>query len=148
MERPTHRTISTTLALLAALLLSACASTPEGYNMVATGKAPDLQTGQGCNAYGVLEDELLAVPASKIRFDVEVVSGGEIAQHCSASQENGAVWGCYRKETGKAYIVGKDWKVYWHEWCHAKFGPAHVSLTASSRTPRSYMHYIASNQAP
>ncbi|MFK7955606.1 MAG: hypothetical protein AB8B96_05885 [Lysobacterales bacterium] len=136
------------LAIVAVLLLNACASTPEGYTMVATSKAPDTETGAGCNAFGVLEDELLAVPTQKIRFDVQVVGSSEIAEQCSASQENGAVWGCYRKESGKAYIVGKDWKVYWHEWCHAKFGPAHVSLAASGRTPRSYMHYIASNQAP
>ncbi len=144
----TDHPILKSAALAAALLLNACASTPEGYTMVATVKAPDLETGAGCNAFGVLEDELLAVPTKNIRFNVQVVGSSQIAEQCSASQEHGAVWGCYRRDTGQAYIVGKDWKVYWHEWCHAKFGPAHVSLAASARTPRSYMHYIASTQAP
>ena len=148
MEVSIKHNLYRTLALCAALLLGACASTPDGHTMLAISKAPDLETGAGCNAFGVLEDKMLAVPTAKIRFDVEVVSGAQIAQQCSASQENGAVWGCYHQDTGKAYMVGKDWRVYWHEWCHAKFGPAHVSVAASARQARSYMHYIASNSAP
>jgi hypothetical protein len=134
------------LALLATLLLSACASTPEGYAMIKTGHAPDPITGAGCNAFGVLEDPRLVVPSAEMKFDMSVVGASEIESACSASSENGTVWGCYRPDTGKAYMVGKDWQVYWHEWCHAKFGPAHVSFANNGKPQKSYLYYIANAQ--
>ncbi|MEM9531340.1 MAG: hypothetical protein AAGA23_10495 [Pseudomonadota bacterium] len=131
---------------LTVLLLSACASTPEGFSMVKTANAPDPETGAGCAAFGVMEDRALAVPTAQMRFEMAVVSAREITRQCDASNENGTVWGCYRPDTGKAYMVGKDWKVYWHEWCHAKFGPTHVSLARNGKPQRSYLYYIASAQ--
>ncbi|MEM1090153.1 MAG: hypothetical protein AAGB27_00545 [Pseudomonadota bacterium] len=148
MDVSPNRNILRSMALCLTLLLGACATTPEGHTMLAARKAPDLATGAGCNAFGVLEDEMLAVPTEKIRFDVRVVSPAKIAKQCAASEETGSVWGCYHEDTGQAFIAGKDWHVYWHEWCHAKFGPAHVSVAASNRKPKGYLHYIASNAAP
>ncbi|MDJ0656525.1 MAG: hypothetical protein QNJ40_20360 [Xanthomonadales bacterium] len=132
---------------LCSLFLVACASTPHGNMMMSTLDAPDLETGKGCAAFGVAEVPELAVATEKLRFDANFVQPWEIERYCPSSAEHGAVWGCYHEDTGQAYLVGKDWKVYWHEWCHAKMGPAHTSIASRSGSGiGGYTQYIAMAQ--
>ena len=139
----------TAATLVFALLLSACASTPDGVMMMATSDAPNIETGAGCGQFGVEENQAFAVPAEAVRFDVEFVQPWDIAEKCPTNASTDTVWGCYHEDQGKAYVVGRDWKVYWHEWCHAKFGPAHTRAIASNgRDTHGYMKYIASAGQP
>lgn len=113
------------LAIFATLLLAAgCASTPHGTMYGAELAAPDIETGRGCSDYGVEErvGRTMKVANQKVRFEPNFIQPWQIAEHCPA----GSKWGCYHPATGKAYIVGRDHKAYWHEWCHAKLGARHT----------------------
>ena len=120
------KSIQILIVTIAAALAVGCASTPHGNMIMAFDAAPDLETGEGCDRYGVRRAPGL-VRVSDRPFNPEFVEAWEIADHCP-SVGRGMVWGCYDENTGKAYIVGKDWKVYWHEWCHAKVGRGHSDM--------------------
>ena len=111
--------------IAAAMLVSACASTPHGKLFPAVGEAPDLATGAGCEAYGVRPTPGMVRVSTNPVFKPHFVEAWKIGRYCPNSGRQ-SVWGCYHPSTGDAYIVGRDWKVYWHEWCHAKLGPAHT----------------------
>lgn len=105
------------------LALTACASTPHGTMFGALSKAPDLVTGAGCENYGVYRSDRFHPVATEPRFEPHFIQPWEVDQFCRSPGRR-AVWGCYHDD-GSAYIVGRDWKVYWHEWCHAKLGAGH-----------------------
>ena len=111
------------LLIIIAAFTVGCASTPHGNMMMAFEEAPDLETGEGCERFGVQRAPGM-IRVSDRPFNPEFVEAWEIEDHCP-SVGRGMVWGCYNENTGTAYIVGKDWKVYWHEWCHAKVGRGH-----------------------
>jgi len=84
---------------------------------------PDDLTGSGCSAYGVAE----TVPKHPmdVKFFPIYVSGWKIYKLCGKNRR-GLVQGCYFPD-GTAYLANKSDKLYWHEWCHAKFGARHIN---------------------
>ena len=84
---------------------------------------PDHLTGAGCNSYGVAET--LAKHPTEVRFEAVYVSSWKIGKLC-ANASRSRVEGCYLPN-GTAYLANKSEKLYWHEWCHAKFGPRHIN---------------------
>lgn len=128
------RTVLTAITLLTPL----CATLPA----FAKELPPNLQTGAGCEAYGVRPSSLVQVVADPV-FNAHFVTTSEIGKFCP-NQGDGLVWGCYRPD-GNAYIVGKDWRVYWHEWCHAKLGPEHTEAFTRGHTYVAPTRTLASN---
>ncbi len=122
-ERSTNRTLLTVLLLTTAAFLVGCATSPHGQLYAAVIPAPDMATGEGCDKFGVERSSGLTMVATNPVFNPQFISTSEVTEYCPTSGKQ-AVWGCYHPN-GDAYIVGKDWKVYWHEWCHAKLGPGH-----------------------
>lgn len=111
-------------ALLSILVATGCVSTPHGKMFPATAQAPDTATGEGCERFGVRQLPGITKVAANPVFQPVFVEAWEIDEYCP-SNGRGMVWGCYHPD-GKAYIVGRDAQVYWHEWCHAKLGPGHT----------------------
>lgn len=94
--------------------------------------APNPETGAGCAAFGVAETS--AVSAEDFVFEATFVKARQIKDHCGG-RARGHVRGCYFPD-GRAFIVKNDSEAYWHEWCHAKFGPRHARWAARSGQSR------------
>ena len=120
MNRTTTTNLIVTALLTGAmLLLGGCAAvTPHGTMYAATTPAPDLDSGTGCARFGVKETGFIDRP-----FDPQFVDSGELTQACG----HRSAMGCYHPGDGKAVILGRDWYLYWHEWCHAKQSSLHTA---------------------
>ncbi len=118
-----NKTIFTILIVAASALMVGCASSPHGQLYAATIPAPDTNTGEGCDKFGVERATGMTMVATNPVFNPTFITASEVSEYCPTTGKS-TVWGCYHPN-GDAYIVGKDWKVYWHEWCHAKLGPGH-----------------------
>ncbi len=110
--------------LIISLLFSACASTPHGMMYGVSKPAPDQVTGAGCEDYGVFRSGHVSQVVHEVKFEPEFIQSWETEKYCGRSGQ-AMIWGCYDRKNGKAYIVGRDWDTYWHEWCHAKLGGGH-----------------------